>query len=54
MHEFYYALRGAGVLYSDIFLLSDNDVVVVGMFSSWEHGRIAVLHVEKPGLGIGN
>lgn len=54
MHEFHYALRGAGAPCSDIFLLSDNDVVVVGMFSSWEHGRIAVLLVKEPGLGIGN
>lgn len=43
MHEFYYALKKVGVPFSDIFLLSSNNVVVVGMFGVWEHGRIAVL-----------
>lgn len=54
MHEFHYALRGAGAPCSDVFLLSGNDVVVVGMFGSWGHGRIAVLLLREPGLGIGD
>lgn len=47
MHKFHYALREAGASCFDIFLLLGNDVIVVGMFSSWGHSKIAVL----PGTG---
>lgn len=41
VHEFHYTLWGAGAPCSNVFLLSGNDVVVVGMFVTWHDAKDA-------------